>query len=227
MDWLLASLNTPYVAVFKDAKNEPAERAPDFAAQSADLVAQLKILDGHIAGKSYFALDRLTARRYRARADRQALPRIPDREAGLPGADALDEVDRGAAGLCGRDRREALRAQHRSLRRTERWRSRTRPHAPPDTGSRSCPPRTGGGARAARPGPDRPCRCSMSSMRSRAPSAPSCIGVDEVLVFGMIWMVMLGMLLVTADRGHIALRNPDAARRSARRAARSRSSRMS
>lgn len=29
------------------------------------------------------------------------------------------------------------------------------------------------------------------------------IGVDEVLVFGMIWMVMLGVLLVTADRGHI------------------------
>ncbi len=31
------------------------------------------------------------------------------------------------------------------------------------------------------------------------------IGVDEVLVFGMIWMVMLGMLLVTAERSHIAL----------------------
>lgn len=31
------------------------------------------------------------------------------------------------------------------------------------------------------------------------------IGVDEVLVFGMIWMVMLGMLLVTAEKGHIAL----------------------
>ena len=29
------------------------------------------------------------------------------------------------------------------------------------------------------------------------------IGVDEVLVFGMIWMVMLGMLLVTAECGHI------------------------
>jgi len=29
------------------------------------------------------------------------------------------------------------------------------------------------------------------------------IGVDEVLVFGMIWMVMVGVLLVTADRGHI------------------------
>ncbi|MFN3351480.1 glutathione S-transferase family protein [Pseudorhodoplanes sp.] len=60
MDWLLASLNTPYVAVFKDSKNEPDKRAADFAAQCADLVAQLTILEGHIAGKNYFALDRLT-----------------------------------------------------------------------------------------------------------------------------------------------------------------------
>ena len=36
-------------------------------------------------------------------------------------------------------------------------------------------------------------------------SAKSGIGIDEVLVFGMIWMVMLGMLLVTAEKGHIAL----------------------
>jgi glutathione S-transferase len=60
MDWLLGALNTPYVAVFKDAKKAPAERAPDFAAQSADLVAQLKILDGHLAGRDWFALDRFT-----------------------------------------------------------------------------------------------------------------------------------------------------------------------
>jgi len=60
MDWLLGALNTPYVAVFKDAKKPAAERAGDFAAQSADLVAQLKILDGHITGKSWFALDRFT-----------------------------------------------------------------------------------------------------------------------------------------------------------------------
>lgn len=60
MDWMLASLNTPYVAVFKDAKKPEGERSADFAAQSADLVAQLKILDGHIAGKSWFALDRMT-----------------------------------------------------------------------------------------------------------------------------------------------------------------------
>ena len=60
MDWLLGALNTPYVAVFKDVKKAPAERAPDFAAQAADLVAQLKILDGHIAGRDWFALDRFT-----------------------------------------------------------------------------------------------------------------------------------------------------------------------
>lgn len=60
MDWMLASLNTPYVAVFKDAKKPAAERSADFPAQSADLVAQLKILDDHIAGKTWFALDRMT-----------------------------------------------------------------------------------------------------------------------------------------------------------------------
>jgi glutathione S-transferase len=60
MDWMLASLNTPYVAVFKDAKKPAAERSADFAAQSADLIAQLKILESHIAGKNWFALDRLT-----------------------------------------------------------------------------------------------------------------------------------------------------------------------
>lgn len=31
------------------------------------------------------------------------------------------------------------------------------------------------------------------------------IGIDELLIFGMIWMVMIGMLLVTAERSHIAL----------------------
>jgi glutathione S-transferase len=60
MDWMLAALNAPYLAVFKDAKKPAAERSADFAAQSTDLVAQLKILDGHVAGKTWFALDRLT-----------------------------------------------------------------------------------------------------------------------------------------------------------------------
>src|ERR1700752_1399417 len=60
MDFLLGALNTPYVAVFKDAKKPAAERAADFAAETADLVPRLKILDGHIAGRPWFALDRLT-----------------------------------------------------------------------------------------------------------------------------------------------------------------------
>jgi len=51
----LAALHQPALA-----GATPAERGADFGAQSADLVAQLKILDGHIGGKSWFALDRLT-----------------------------------------------------------------------------------------------------------------------------------------------------------------------
>jgi glutathione S-transferase len=60
MDWQLCHLNPPYLAVFRDAKKPPAERSADFAAQSADLVAQLKILEGHLAGKLWLALDRFT-----------------------------------------------------------------------------------------------------------------------------------------------------------------------
>jgi glutathione S-transferase len=60
MDFLLGALNTPYVAVFKDARKAPAERATDFGAQSADLLAQLKILDAQLAGRDWFALNRFT-----------------------------------------------------------------------------------------------------------------------------------------------------------------------
>ena len=60
MDWLLASVNAPYLAVFKDAKKPAAERGADFATQSAELVSLLNILDGHLAGKSWLALDRFT-----------------------------------------------------------------------------------------------------------------------------------------------------------------------
>lgn len=60
MDWLLASVNTAYVAVFKDAKKPAEERSADFATQAADLVAAMKILDGHLAGREYVALGRFT-----------------------------------------------------------------------------------------------------------------------------------------------------------------------
>ena len=60
MDWQLGAVNAPYLAVFKDAKKPVGERSADFATQSADLVAQMKILDGHLTGRSWIALDRFT-----------------------------------------------------------------------------------------------------------------------------------------------------------------------
>jgi len=60
MDWLLGALNGPFLAVFREAGKPPAERRPDFGAQAADLVAQLKIVNEHLASRQWFALDRLT-----------------------------------------------------------------------------------------------------------------------------------------------------------------------
>jgi glutathione S-transferase len=60
MDWQLAAVNPPYLAVFKDAKKLADERSNEFAGQSADLVAQMKILDRHLAGRAWIALERLT-----------------------------------------------------------------------------------------------------------------------------------------------------------------------
>ncbi|HVO02405.1 MAG TPA: glutathione S-transferase family protein [Candidatus Cybelea sp.] len=55
MDWLLASMNYQYVQVFKDSKNEPAKRAPTFAADAKELGTQLSLLDGAMAGKPFIA----------------------------------------------------------------------------------------------------------------------------------------------------------------------------
>jgi glutathione S-transferase len=48
------------VAVFKDAKNAPDARAPDFAEQAKTLNEQLKILDGQLAKREWLALGKLT-----------------------------------------------------------------------------------------------------------------------------------------------------------------------
>lgn len=58
MDWQLAALNGPYLAMFKDSKLEPEKRSPDFAAQQKDLGAQLSILDK--AMNKWVASDELT-----------------------------------------------------------------------------------------------------------------------------------------------------------------------
>jgi len=60
MDFLLAAVNPGYMAAFKGAKLAPAERAPGYDEAVADLIAQLKVLDGHLAGKAFLALGRLT-----------------------------------------------------------------------------------------------------------------------------------------------------------------------
>ena len=60
MDWMLAQLNAPFLAVFRDAKNAPEARAADFAEQSKALVDLLKILDAHLAKREWIALDKFT-----------------------------------------------------------------------------------------------------------------------------------------------------------------------
>ena len=110
MDWLLGALNTPYVAVFRDARKATQERAPDFAAQSADLVAQLTILDGHICRSRLVRARSLHHCRHCARPDRQTLPRVPDRAPGACRAGALAGGNRCPPRLCGGDRHQAERA---------------------------------------------------------------------------------------------------------------------
>ena len=58
MDWQLASLNNPYLAMFREAKLEPEKRGADFAAQEKDFAAQLAILDKSM--KKWVAGDDMT-----------------------------------------------------------------------------------------------------------------------------------------------------------------------
>jgi glutathione S-transferase len=55
MDWMLASLNPPYLGIFKEAKKAPGERAASWDADSKELKAQLEILQKGIAGKAFAA----------------------------------------------------------------------------------------------------------------------------------------------------------------------------
>lgn len=60
MDFLLAAVNPGYLAAFKGAKLAPEEQTPEYKEQTKDLAAQLAIIDGHLSGKEYLALGRLT-----------------------------------------------------------------------------------------------------------------------------------------------------------------------
>ena len=55
MDWQLASLNGPYLGVFREAKKKQEERAATFAADAKELAAQLEILEKGTAGRPFLA----------------------------------------------------------------------------------------------------------------------------------------------------------------------------
>jgi glutathione S-transferase len=62
MDWQLSALNNPYLAMFREAKLEPAKRSAEFETQRKDLGAQLSILDkaigsGYVAGGEFTIAD--------------------------------------------------------------------------------------------------------------------------------------------------------------------------
>ena len=82
MDWMLGALNAPFLAVFKEAKKPAARAQPEFAPQSTDLVGQLKILTGTLRARLVRARSPDHCR-HRVRAGGEALPRIPDRAAGV------------------------------------------------------------------------------------------------------------------------------------------------
>jgi glutathione S-transferase len=55
MDWQLASLNAPYLGVFREAKKKEEERASSFAADAKELTAQLELLEKGTAGRQWIA----------------------------------------------------------------------------------------------------------------------------------------------------------------------------
>jgi glutathione S-transferase len=55
MDWLLASLNGPYLGIFREAKKPAAERAASWDGDAKEVRVQLDILEGACAGKSWIA----------------------------------------------------------------------------------------------------------------------------------------------------------------------------
>ena len=111
MDFLLAAVNPGYLAAFKGAKLPAAERAAGYDEQVGELLAQMKILDGHLAGKSYLALDRLTLADIalapvlgRCRPSRSTGPRLPALEGWFAGISAAARVQGGNGMTGGRGR---------------------------------------------------------------------------------------------------------------------------
>jgi hypothetical protein len=55
MDWQLASLNNPYLGIFKEAKKAAAERGASWATDAKELKTQLDILEAGMGGQPWLA----------------------------------------------------------------------------------------------------------------------------------------------------------------------------
>jgi glutathione S-transferase len=55
MDWQLATLNAPYVGIFKDSKKPANERGPAWDSDAKELGQQLLLLEGALAGGPWIA----------------------------------------------------------------------------------------------------------------------------------------------------------------------------
>ena len=60
MDWLLASLNAPYLGLFREAKKAANERAPSWASDAKEMAANLQLLDSQLAEHPCIAGEELT-----------------------------------------------------------------------------------------------------------------------------------------------------------------------
>src|SRR5438132_7186015 len=103
MDWQLAALNGPYLAMFRDSKLEPDKRSADFAAQLKDFGAQLSILDKSIktwvAGEEMsiadICLGPIVYRCLRFPVDLPALPNLKRWDAAISGREAFKKATAG------------------------------------------------------------------------------------------------------------------------------------
>ena len=88
MDFILAAVNAGYLAGFKGAKLEPADRPADFDTEISDLHSQMQIISKHLEGKDFLALDKITI------ADAALAPimgrclNFPYERASMPGLEA-------------------------------------------------------------------------------------------------------------------------------------------
>ena len=60
MDWLLASLNAPYLGLFREAKKASSERAASWTADAKEMATQLQLLDSQLAKHPYIAGEELS-----------------------------------------------------------------------------------------------------------------------------------------------------------------------